>query len=118
VNILRKAVETRMSFLKEGHGDNTDWTDEGEGWQNYFLTPGIKLHTLTLQEIVKNSIALSYFMDYMSGVGGNNILLMYLNTFGEGVNIFCDLNVKEVLQYSAINVHSMEKPCGTTVLCS
>jgi hypothetical protein len=94
MNIIRKAVELRLSILKEGSPEGSDWTDEGEGWQNYFLTPGVKLHSLSCQEILKNSVAMSYFLDYMNGVGGSNILLMYLNTSGEFYTVLRRFNHK------------------------
>lgn len=84
VNVIRKCIDSRLSLLKEGGGSCSDWTDaEGEGWQNYFLTPGIKLHSLSLLQVLNNSVAVSYFLDYMNGVGGTNYLLMYFNLSGE-----------------------------------
>lgn len=81
VNLIKKGVDQRLSKLKEG--DQQDWTDEGEQWQNYFLTPGVKLHSLSLDQVLKNSVSISYFLDYMGSVGGTNILLMYFNTAGK-----------------------------------
>lgn len=88
VNVVRKCIDTRLSFLKEGKESGTDWTDDCEdGWQNYFLTPGIKVHTLSLLEILNNSVATSYFLDFMNGVGGSNYILMYLNVSGIVVSL-------------------------------
>jgi len=75
--LIRKAVEQRISSLKEGGED--DWNEE---WQNYLMSPGVKLHNLSLNEILKDSVAMSYFLDYMNSVGGTNHLLLFLNTHG------------------------------------
>lgn len=77
LTLIRKAVEQRISSLKEGGED--DWNDE---WQNYLMTPGVKLHNLSLGEILKDSVAMSYFLDYMNNVNGTNHLLLFLNTHG------------------------------------
>ncbi|CAL8110442.1 unnamed protein product [Orchesella dallaii] len=73
--LIRKAVEQRISSLKDG--DKDDWNEE---WQNYLMSPGVKLHNLSLNEILKDSVAMSYFLDYMNSVGGTNHLLLLLNT--------------------------------------
>lgn len=78
--IVKRIIEQRLSFLKEGK--NVDWADDGDQWQNLFMVPGMKLHSLTLEDILKNSIALSYFIDYMNSVNGNHYILMYLNLDG------------------------------------
>lgn len=50
------------------------------------MTPGVKLHNLSLGEILKDSVAMSYFLDYMNSVGGTNHLLLFLNTHGKTVD--------------------------------
>ncbi|CAG7829085.1 unnamed protein product [Allacma fusca] len=77
LTIIKKIIDQKLSRLKEGNPG--DWTDDGDQWQNYFMTPGMKLYSLTLEEVLKNSVALSYFIDYMNSVNGNHYILMYLN---------------------------------------
>nr|CAD7410454.1 unnamed protein product [Timema poppensis] len=49
---------------------------------NHLLTPGCKLFSLPLDVILKNNIALSYFIDYMSSIGAQAYLFFYLNVEG------------------------------------
>jgi hypothetical protein len=117
VNVIRKCVESRLSILKEGGGSSTDWTDDGEGWQNYFLTPGIKLHSLSLVQVLNNSVAVSYFLDYMNSVGGTNYLLMYFNLSGKlcMINVFTiHTKIELILVYMYF---SLEKFGRSTICC-
>jgi hypothetical protein len=50
---------------------------------NRLLTPGTKLFSLPLDVVLKNNIALSYFIDYMSSVGAQAYLFFYLNVEGK-----------------------------------
>ncbi|PSN51606.1 hypothetical protein C0J52_09091 [Blattella germanica] len=49
---------------------------------NRLLTPGTKLFSLPLDVVLKNNIALSYFIDYMSSIGAQAYLFFYLNVEG------------------------------------
>lgn len=46
------------------------------------LAPGSKLVTLPLDFILKNNIALSYLIDYMTGIQHQSYLFFYLNVEG------------------------------------
>jgi hypothetical protein len=50
---------------------------------NRLLTPGTKLFSLPLDVVLKNNIALSYFIDYMSSIGAQAYLFFYLNVEGK-----------------------------------
>jgi len=114
VNVIKKAVDQRLSKLKEGDQQEGDWTDESEQWQNYLLTPGVKLHALPLDEVLKNDVAISYFLDYMGSVGGTNFLLMYFNTAGEK-NFMIFFNSKKVSVMMIHYAHSLETTLRATI---
>ena len=114
---VRKAIEQQLSHLKEGH--KRDWIDEtdSDDWQHYFMTPGLKLHTLSLEEVIKNSIALSYFLDFMSSVGGNHYLLMYLNADGMKYELITNKYLDEDEGvFKALWVCSVESFGGTAIV--
>ena len=50
------------------------------------LSCGTKLFQLPLDVVMKNNIALSYFMDYMTSIGAQNYLFFYLNIEGTQLN--------------------------------
>jgi hypothetical protein len=64
----------RESFLSD-LPSHIDW--------NRLLTPGTKLFSLPLDVVLKNNIALSYFIDYMSSIGAQAYLFFYLNVEGK-----------------------------------
>jgi hypothetical protein len=53
---------------------------------NRLLAPGTKLFSLPLDVVLKNNIALSYFIDYMSSIGAQAYLFFYLNVEGKQQN--------------------------------
>jgi hypothetical protein len=67
-------VVTRNLFIS-GLPSHIDW--------NRLLTPGTKLFSLPLDVVLKNNIALSYFIDYMSSIGAQAYLFFYLNVEGK-----------------------------------
>jgi sorting nexin-13 len=49
---------------------------------NQTVSSGVKLFVLPVDVILKNSIALSYFIDYMTSIGCQSYLFFYLNVEG------------------------------------
>ena len=49
---------------------------------NQMIGPGLSLFPLPIEVILKNNIALSYFMDYMSSIGCLAYIYFYLNIEG------------------------------------
>ncbi|KDR10032.1 Sorting nexin-13 [Zootermopsis nevadensis] len=78
---VRKVIENRLQRLKEGADSDSVGLPSHIDW-NRLLTPGTKLFSLPLDVVLKNNIALSYFIDYMSSVGAQAYLFFYLNVEG------------------------------------
>lgn len=76
---VKKILESRIISMQEGldmesDGAPPDW--------NRLLVPGHKLVNLPLDELLKNNIALSYFIDYMTAINAESYLFFYLNIYG------------------------------------
>ncbi|XP_046424100.1 sorting nexin-13-like isoform X2 [Neodiprion virginianus] len=79
---VKKILETRMIRMQEGlESDLTDGMSAHQEW-NRLLVPGHKLVNLPLDELLKNNIALSYYIDYMTSIGAEAYLFFYLNIYG------------------------------------
>ncbi|XP_033608688.1 sorting nexin-13 isoform X2 [Cryptotermes secundus] len=78
---VRKVIENRLHRLKEGADSDSVDLPSHIDW-NRLLTPGTKLFSLPLDVVLKNNIALSYFIDYMSSIGAQAYLFFYLNVEG------------------------------------
>lgn len=63
-------------------GADTDSADLPATDYSKLLTAGHKLFMLPLDVMLKNNIALSYFIDYMTNVGAQAYLFFYLNVEG------------------------------------
>ncbi|KAL1116862.1 hypothetical protein AAG570_005331 [Ranatra chinensis] len=71
-----KVVDNQLARLQEG-----EFPSASMDYYRMFNT-GTKLFQLPLDVIMKNNIALSYFMDYMTSIGAQNYLFFYLNIEG------------------------------------
>lgn len=78
---VRKILETRIIGMQEGLETETDGIGAQPEW-NRLLIPGQKLVNLPLDELLKNNIALSYFIDYMTSINAEAYLFFYLNVYG------------------------------------
>ncbi|XP_012252806.2 sorting nexin-13-like isoform X1 [Athalia rosae] len=79
---VKKILDTRMIRMQEGlENDLTDGMSTHPDW-NRLLVPGHKLVNLPLDELLKNNIALSYYIDYMTSIGAEGYLFFYLNIYG------------------------------------
>lgn len=67
--------------MQEGLETETDGIGAQPEW-NRLLIPGQKLVNLPLDELLKNNIALSYFIDYMTSINAEAYLFFYLNIYG------------------------------------
>lgn len=78
---VKKIIDNRIRRMKEGlENDLTDGMGAVPVYR--LLVPGQKLVNLPLDELLKNNIALSYYMDYMMGIGAEAYLYFYLNISG------------------------------------
>lgn len=80
---LRKTIDARTHRLQSGSEDadpagllpaQVDW--------NQMIGPGLKLFVLPLDVVLKNNLALSYFIDFMSSIGCQGYIFFYLNIEG------------------------------------
>ncbi|XP_033337344.1 sorting nexin-13 isoform X1 [Megalopta genalis] len=78
---VKKLLETRIIGMQEGLEAESDGIGARPEW-NRLLMPGQKLVNLPLDELLKNNIALSYFIDYMTSINAESYLYFYLNIYG------------------------------------
>lgn len=78
---VKKILETRIIGMQEGLETETDGIGAQPEW-NRLLIPGQKLVNVPLDELLKNNIALSYFIDYMTSINAEAYLFFYLNIYG------------------------------------
>lgn len=78
---VKKILETRVIGMQEGLETEADGIGAQQEW-NRLLLPGQKLVNLPLDELLKNNIALSYFIDYMTSINAEAYLFFYLNIYG------------------------------------
>lgn len=78
---VRKVIDNRLQRLKEGSDTDSVGLPSHIDW-NRLLTPGYKLFCLPLDVVLKNNIALAYFIDYMTSIGAQAYLFFYLNVEG------------------------------------
>ncbi|XP_076756780.1 sorting nexin-13 [Xylocopa sonorina] len=78
---VRKILETRIIGMQEGLDSESDGIGAQPDWSR-LLIPGQKLVNLPLDELLKNNIALSYFIDYMTSINAESYLFFYLNIYG------------------------------------
>ncbi|XP_043466111.1 sorting nexin-13-like [Leptopilina heterotoma] len=78
---MKKILDTRIIVMQEGLKSENDSSEQIPEW-NRFLLPGHKLIHLPLDELLKNNIALSYFIDFMTSINAEAYLYFYLNIYG------------------------------------
>lgn len=78
---VKKILETRIISMQEGLDSETDGIGAHPDW-NRLLVSGHKLVNLPLDELLKNNLALSYFIDYMTSINDEAYLYFYLNIYG------------------------------------
>ena len=71
------------------------------------ITPGMKLFDLPIDVILKNNIALSYFIDYMTSIGCQSYLFFYLNIEGWKVSAESQL---QALELDELHLKTEENP--------
>ncbi|XP_043498083.1 sorting nexin-13-like isoform X2 [Polistes fuscatus] len=78
---FKKVLEARIVGMQEGLESEGDGIGTQPEW-NRLIVPGQKLVNLPLDELLKNNIALSYFIDYMTSINAEAYLYFYLNIYG------------------------------------
>ena len=74
---------------------------------NQMIAPGMKLFDLPIDVILKNNIALSYFIDYMTSIGCQSYLFFYLNIEGWKVSAESQL---QALELDELHLKNEENP--------
>lgn len=93
---LVKVIDNRIKRLKSGAIDvDTVGIPASEDW-NQRIGPGMKLFDLPIDVILKNNIALSFFIDYMTSIGCQSYLFFYLNIEGWKVSAESQLQALEL----------------------
>lgn len=108
---VKKILDTRMIRLQEGlESDMTDGIGPHQDWSR-LLVPGHKLVNLPLDALLKNNIALSYYIDYMTSIGAEAYLFFYLNIYGWKVSAEQQISDRELqkLQGSSGDATSKSK---------
>lgn len=98
---VQKVVDNRIRQLQEGIETDSSGLPSAIDWAKY-LSPGQKLVSLPLDVILKNNVALSYFIDFMSSVNGQGYLYFYLNVEG--------FRVSAEQQVSAMHLEKLTNP--------
>ena len=78
---LKKVIDNRVSRLQAGFSGNSYGIPANIDWSGK-INPNTKLFNLPLEVILKNNIALSYFIDYMTAINSQHIIFFYLNIEG------------------------------------
>ena len=92
---LKKVVDTRIARLQSGFSGNSYGIPANIDWTGR-IQPNTKLFALPLEVILKNNIALSYFIDYMTSIGSQHTVFFYLNIEGWKVSAEQQLQAVEL----------------------
>ena len=92
---LKKVIDTKISRLQSGFSGNSYGIPANIDWSGK-INPNTKLFNLPLEVILKNNIALSYFIDYMTSINCQHIVFFYLNIEGWKVSAEQQIQAMEV----------------------
>ena len=92
---LKKIIDSKIRRLQAGFSGNSYGIPANIDWSGK-INPNTKLFNLPLEVILKNNIALSYFIDYMTAVSSQHIIFFYLNIEGWKVSAEQQIQAMEV----------------------
>ena len=78
---LRKSIDARIHRLQSGSETDSIGVPVQIDW-NQMIGPGLKLFSLPMDVVMKNNLALSYFIDYMTSISCQAYIFFYLNVEG------------------------------------
>jgi sorting nexin-13 len=78
---LKKVIDARIHRIQSGSDTDSMGIPAHVDW-NQMIGPGLRLFDLPIDVILKNNIALSYFIDYMTSIGCQSYLFFYLTIEG------------------------------------
>ena len=92
---LKKVIDTKVGRLQSGFSGNSYGLPANIDWSGK-INPNTKLFNLPLEVILKNNIALSYFIDFMTSINCQHIVFFYLNIEGWKVSAEQQIQAIEV----------------------
>jgi len=78
---LKKVIDTRINRIQSGFSGNSYGLPANIDWSSK-INPNTKLFNLPMEVLLKNNIALSYFIDYMTAINSQHFVFFYLNIEG------------------------------------
>ena len=105
---LKKVIDTKIARLQSGFSGNSYGLPANIDWSGK-INPNTKLFNLPLEVILKNNIALSYFIDFMTSINCQHIVFFYLNIEGWKVSAEQQIQAMEV---EFLKTGANEKSCG------
>ena len=78
---MKKVIDTKINRIQSGFSGNSYGLPANIDWSSK-INPNTKLFNLPLEVILKNNIALSYFIDYMTAISCQHFVFFYLNIEG------------------------------------
>ena len=91
---LKKTLDLRLNRLKSGSVSETDAMLKDQVDWNQMISPKLKLFVLPVEVILKNSVALSYFIDFMSAIDSQAYVFFYLNI--EGWKVSTEMQIQSI----------------------
>ena len=80
---IRKVISNRIRVVQSGGSDTDSMGIPSQIDWNQMIDPGkMKLFELPLEVLLKNNVAISYFIDYMTSIGCQSYVFFYLNIEG------------------------------------
>ena len=92
---LKKVIDTRINRIQSGFSGNSYGLPANIDWSSK-INPNTKLFNLPLEVILKNNIALSYFIDYMTAINSQHFVFFYLNIEGWKVSAEQQIQAMEI----------------------
>lgn len=100
--VLKKTLDSRLTRLKSGSVSETDAMLQDQVDWNQMVSPKLKLFVLPIEVILKNSVALSYFIDFMSAIDSQAYVFFYLNI--EGWKVSTEMQLQTLPEGNYINL--------------
>ena len=92
---LKKLLDDRITRLKKGSETDSIIGLPGQVDWNQMVPPTLRLFVLPLDVILKNSVALGYFIEFMSSINAQSYVFFYLNI--EGWKVSTEMQLQSLL---------------------
>lgn len=108
-----KVIDSQVNRLQEGVDNDSAGLPSHIDYSK-LLAPGVKLFALPLDVLLKNNVALSFFIDYMTSIGCQAYLNFYLNV--EGWRVSAEQQLSDIALQKLKSDDSVEKGVDATCL--